>query len=174
MLDSNLLALFGDKNRQKNLYAEKEKWEAQICKCIREGLKVMPWVSVYRLVLCLRAGFLLRSTFISFHLQLLSILVDLQMGQFWGGIQTSNLNDFVLCCLGCWCLFLVSSATDIHISDFLKRISQLYPMTSLSTLCKILHNLLHPLCSEFPQPFLSQESWEVLWVLLMLLSAPPL
>ena len=40
-LDSNLLVIFGDKHGKENFYAKTEKLKAQICRCTRQGLKVM-------------------------------------------------------------------------------------------------------------------------------------
>ena len=44
LFDSNLLVIFADKCKE-NLYAKMEKLEAQICRCISNGLKVMPWAA---------------------------------------------------------------------------------------------------------------------------------
>ena len=42
LLDSNVLVVFADKC-QENVYAKMEELEAQICRCTRQGHKVMPW-----------------------------------------------------------------------------------------------------------------------------------
>ena len=41
LLDSNLVVMFADNMCKENLNAKMEKLKAQICRCTRQGLKVM-------------------------------------------------------------------------------------------------------------------------------------
>ena len=124
-------------------------------------------------VLCLTASLLLRATFIPFLLQLLKRLVCLNFFfKVFGNhdVLLRCFNSFIPPCLE-YCSSVWSSAADSHLKLLDKNLRAckfLIPnltvslqcrcfISSLCMLCKIFHNLLHPLHSELPNLFHPRE-----------------
>ena len=113
----------------------------------------MPWVS------CLQVGVMLDSRFpVKKHIHLISSSVAQHIGGLkklvnFGGEskrQILTISSFLAWIVA---LFLVACSRYSHLKLLEKNFPAL-SMTSLSTICKILHhNLLHPLWSEFPSLF---------------------